>query len=124
MVAYNKECNNTLYMIDSIEWTDINGLRIKGNFPISIVQFLDSNIESLEVIDNENKLEIHLKFYGKDAIVCYNPLDLNKYLSSGTIKGMSSCIRKALLLSMTMVPFSTARGAKCLAISAPAEKIA
>lgn len=98
MVAYNKECNNTLYMIDSIEWTDINGLRIKGNFPISIVQFLDSNIESLEVIDNENKLEIHLKFYGKDAIVCYNPLDLNKYLSSGTIKGINLFLTAIMML--------------------------
>lgn len=92
MVAYNKKNNNNnLQMIDSIEWTDINGLRILGDFPLSLVQFLDSNIEKLEVIKNENdkKLEIHLKFYNKETIVCYNPLELNKYLSSGTIKGIN-----------------------------------
>lgn len=100
MVAYNKECSNTLQMIDSIKWTDINGLRITGKFPISIVQFLDSNIESLEVIDAEKKLEIRLKFYNKDAIVCYNLLDLNKYLSSGTIKGINLFLTAIMMLKI------------------------
>ena len=38
--------------------------------------------------ENENKTLIHLKFKDKEEILLNNPVELNNYLSSGTVKGM------------------------------------
>lgn len=91
IVAYNKKRGNSLKVIDSIDWTNFNGLRVLGNFPLSLVQFLDSSIEYLkcEKLEKDQKVEIRLKFYNKSEIVVYHPLEISKYLSSGTVKGIN-----------------------------------
>lgn len=91
MIAYNKKQNNLLTVFDSINWTNFNGLRVFGNFPLSLVQFLDPSIEYLECKnkENEKELEIRLKFYEKKEVVIYSLLEIGKYLSSGTVKGLN-----------------------------------
>ena len=100
MIAYNKKQNNSLNVIDSINWTNFNGLRVVGNFPLSLVQFLDPSIENLECkeIKNDKKIEIRLKFYNKKEILIYSPLEISKYLSSGTVKGINVFMTAMLIL--------------------------
>lgn len=92
IIAINKKRKEPLYVIDSIDWTNSNGLRILGDFPISLVRFLDPSIEHLVCKStelNDKKFETHLKFFDKKEIVLYSPSEVNKYLSSGTIKGIN-----------------------------------
>ncbi len=100
MVAYNKKEKNSLNIIDSIKWTDFNGLRFIGSFPLSLVRFLDPSIEYLELRKNngEKNIEISLKFYKQGEIVVDSPLEISKYLSSGTIKGLNVFIAAMLIL--------------------------
>lgn len=92
ILAFNKQQKETLSFIDSIDWTDFNVWRILGEFPISLVQFLDPSIEYIKFKDSNQhskKFELNLKFYNKKQITIYSPLDISKYLSSGTIKGIN-----------------------------------
>lgn len=91
IVALNKENDTPLTVIDSLDWTNINGMRIATNPPASIVKFLDPTIEYLRYSteSTHEKKEIQLKFHNKDEIILNHPLELNKYLSSGTIKGIN-----------------------------------
>lgn len=100
MVAYNKKHNNSIEVIDSIDWTNFNGLRVVGNFPLSLVQFLDPSIEYLtcKEPDNVKKVEIKLKFFNKEEIIINHPLEISKYLSSGTIKGINVFMTAIVIL--------------------------
>jgi hypothetical protein len=49
---------------------------------------LDPTIEKLHFDENDSKTLIHLKFRGKEEILLNSPVELNSYLSSGTVKGM------------------------------------
>ena len=55
---------------------------------MEVIAFLDPTIEKLCFEQMENKSFIHLKFKGEDEIVLNNAMDLEQYLSSGTIKGI------------------------------------
>lgn len=81
MIASNKKQKEQLYVIDSIDWTNINGLRIVEDFPVSLVRFLDPS--------NEHLLYKKYEQMDKKKIVLYSPSEINKYLSSGTIKGIN-----------------------------------
>lgn len=101
IVALNKKQNKTLFVMDLIDWTNFNGLRIIGRFPIELVQFLDPSIEYLkctELEEKEGQIEIRLKFYNKKEIIVYSPLDICNYLSSGTIKGLNIFMTAILTL--------------------------
>lgn len=90
IVAINKKQKNHLAVIDSINWTNMNGLRVAGKYPTELVQYLDTSIEYLKCItQKDGKYKLQLKFYDKKEIILYSILDLNKYLSSGTIKGIN-----------------------------------
>lgn len=91
MIAYNKKKRNSINIIDSIDWTNLNGLRILGNFPPELVKFLDPSIEYLNCkdVESDKKIEIHLKFYNKEKIIIYALPEIEKYLSSGTVKGIN-----------------------------------
>lgn len=92
IIALNKKQKSPIYSIDSIHWTNENGLRILDDVPIALVQFLDPSIEQLYFVltnDNNNLIEYHLKFYNKEKIILYSLDEINKYLSSGTIKGIN-----------------------------------
>lgn len=100
MIAFNKKQNNTINILDSINWTNFNGLRVVGDFPISLVQFLDPSIEHLECneLKNDKKIEIRLKFFNKKEIIMYSPLEISKYLSSGTVKGLNVFMMAMIIL--------------------------
>lgn len=96
IISLNKKNNTKIYFKDLVDWTDVNLIRILGNFPQELITFLDSSIEylklSVEDEENEAKIEIKdikLKFKGKKEIILSNPMELHEYLSSGTIKGIN-----------------------------------
>ena len=100
IISLNKKNNARINFKDLINWTNINLTRILGNFPQELIAFLDSSIEYLK-IDKEkenNEFEIRLKFKGKSEILMKSPMDLEKYLSSGTIKGINVFINAMLVL--------------------------
>lgn len=92
IIALNKKYKTELQVIDSINWTNINGLRIVGTFPTDLIQFLDPSIEYIRCKPSKEKnkqVEFHLKFFGRKVIVLHSPAEVNKYLSSGTVKGIN-----------------------------------
>jgi AAA15 family ATPase/GTPase len=88
IVAENKKKNMNLFISDMLEWTDHNILNVLGRFPKELLTFLDPSIEYLECSFKEKKVDIRLKFYGKEEIIINSPRILENYLSSGTIKGL------------------------------------
>lgn len=88
IVAENKKRNMSLFICDMLEWTNHNILKVLGRFPKELLTFLDPSIEYLEGDLKEKKIDIRLKFYGKNEIVINNLGSLENYLSSGTIKGL------------------------------------
>jgi len=101
MISLNKKNNNKIYFKDLINWTNINLIRVLGNFPQELITFLDSSIEYLKYnIEKEKKdVEIRLKFKGKKEILMNSPVELEKYLSSGTIKGINVFVNAMMILS-------------------------
>lgn len=94
----NKKEKTRLKVIDSLSWTNFNGLRVMS-IPPEIIKFLDPSIEYLTIDEDENsKLDIKLKFFNKDEITLFNPIELEKYLSSGTIKGINVFFTSILIL--------------------------
>lgn len=89
IVALNKKQDANFFLYDMSEFTDYNMLNVLGRYPKEILTFLDPSIEYLNCEKSEKKVDIKLKFYGRDEISLNSPLLLNKYLSSGTIKGLS-----------------------------------
>lgn len=78
---------NRIYVDDLINTTNSNYLQLIGDFPHELIAFLDPSIEKLEY-DNKTHESI-LKFYGRKEIRVANPIMFEKYLSSGTIKGIN-----------------------------------
>jgi len=101
MISLNKKNNTKIYFEDLINWTNINLIRFLGDFPKELITFLDSSIEYLKFnIEKEEKdIEIRLKFKGKEEIVMNSVVELEKYLSSGTIKGINVFINAMMVLS-------------------------
>ena len=91
LIAFNKKHNITLSVLNAMEWTDLNIIRVLGSFPLSLVHFLDPSIEHLncEFIQDTKQVKIFLKFYNHSEYILNNPLELNHYLSSGTLKGLN-----------------------------------
>lgn len=90
ITRFNKENNVKVRLIDCLTWTDFNSLSIIGEFPLELIKFLDPSIEYLRLSGfTRNKPEIQLKFIGKKAINLSDIDELNRYLSSGTIKGIN-----------------------------------
>lgn len=89
IVALNKKQDTNFFLCDMSEVTDHNMLNVLGQYPKEILTFLDPSIETLSCEPAEKRVDIRLKFYGKDEITLNSPLELNRYLSSGTIKGLS-----------------------------------
>ncbi|MBM5068173.1 ATP-binding protein [Vibrio parahaemolyticus] len=101
IISQNKKNNTKINLRDLINWTNINLIRMIGNFPQELISFLDSSIEYLKIDkeeDNKNDFEVRLKFKGKEEILMKSPMDLAKYLSSGTIKGINVFINAMLVL--------------------------
>ena len=88
MIAYNKKKKLSVKVVDLLLYTNINVLPFSEDIPAEIITFLDPTVEYLHFDKTDQKVLIHLKFAGKDEIILNNPMELNQYLSSGTIKGM------------------------------------
>lgn len=88
IVAVNKKNETGLFLQDMSELTNYNILSMLGNFPKELLIFLDPSIEYLKCEIYGKKVDIRLKFYDKDEIAINHLAEINKYLSSGTIKGL------------------------------------
>lgn len=88
IIAHNKKTKDTLNICSLLSYTNILFLPFSEDIPMEIIEFFDPTIEKILFEKNENKTFIHLKFKGKDEIILNNAMDLEQYLSSGTIKGI------------------------------------
>lgn len=100
MISLNKKNDIKINFKDLINWTNINLVRMVGYFPQELITFLDSSIEYLksDIVKEEKDVEIRLKFKGKEEILMNSPLELERYLSSGTIKGINVFINAMIVL--------------------------
>lgn len=89
IISLNKKYNSRFYIRDMINLTNTNQITFTGEFPPELITFLDPSIEYLNLKHDGKKLEIRLKFKEKEEIILYDPVKLNNYLSSGTIKGIN-----------------------------------
>ena len=101
MISVNKKNNTRINFKDLINWTNVNLIRVLGNFPHELITFLDSSIEYLksDIQDEDYDVKIMLKFKGKEEILMNSPLEMEKYLSSGTIKGINVFVNAMMVLS-------------------------
>lgn len=88
MIARNKKTKEHICIVNLLRFTNINMFPFSEDIPAEVITFLDPTIESIHFDEKDKKLLIHLKFKGKDEILINNPVELNSYLSSGTVKGM------------------------------------
>lgn len=88
MIALNKKTGENIRIVDLLLFTNINVLLFSEGIPAEVITYLDPTVESLYFDEKDQKEIIRLKFKDKEEIVLNNPLELNNYLSSGTVKGM------------------------------------
>lgn len=88
MIARNKKTKEHICIVNLLKFTNVNVLPFSEDIPVEVITFLDPTIESLHFDEKGKKQIIHLKFKGKEEIILNNPVELNNYLSSGTVKGM------------------------------------
>ena len=88
IIAHNKKVNDTVEVFSLLFHTNINVLPFTENIPLEVIAFLDPTIEKLCFEQVEGKTFIHLKFKNEEEIVLNTAVDLEQYLSYGTIKGI------------------------------------
>ena len=88
IIAHNKKVNDTAEVFSLLSYTNINVLPFTEDIPLEVIAFLDPTIEKLCFEQIEGKTFIHLKFKNEEEIILNNAVDLEQYLSSGTIKGI------------------------------------
>lgn len=91
MISRLKRQTKSPEIVNLLQDTDINLMRVAGKVPGEVVQFLDNSIEYIinEKETNE-KMRIRLKFKHQYSEIEINDLfHLSTYLSSGTIKGLN-----------------------------------
>lgn len=90
-LKYIKENNDSIFSQSLLFLTNMNILLpLTKDFkvPLSLLKFLDSSVESIS-IDNNQDFATRLKLKNQDEMFFQNPTFLNRYLSSGTIKGIT-----------------------------------
>ena len=88
IIAHNKKENETVEIFSLLSYTNVNVLPFTEDIPLDVIAFLDPTIEKLCFEQIEGKTFIHLKFRDDEEIILNNATDLERYLSSGTIKGI------------------------------------
>ena len=88
MIAYNKKTGARMSVVDLLVFTNLNILPDFSDIPLEVIFFLDPTIENIQFEKNNEKSIIHLKFREKKEILLNNILEIDHYLSSGTIKGI------------------------------------
>ena len=89
MVAFNKASKDVVSFCDLLHYTNANELSISSDCPGELIAFFDPSIEHLRIRPEGKESRIGLKFRGKEEIVLSRLAELNRYLSSGTIKGIN-----------------------------------
>ena len=84
IIGFNWKKNDGLKFACLFSHTGLNKLPFSGDVPPEIVAFLDPTVEKLCVSRNF----IRLKLRGQDEITLNSVPELEKYLSSGTIRGI------------------------------------
>lgn len=90
IIAHNKKANDKIDVFSLLSYTNINILPFTEDIPLEVIAFLDPTIEKLYFEKVEDKASIHLKFKDEEEIILNNAVELEQYLSSGTIKGIST----------------------------------
>lgn len=101
IIGLNKINKFKLSLIDSINWTNLNGIRVLGEFPIELIKFLDPSIEYLRYNKNNKEphnMEFKLKFSNRKELILNSSEELETYLSSGTIKGINTFLATMIIL--------------------------
>lgn len=88
IIAHNKKENDKIDVFSLLSYTNINILPFTEDIPLEVIAFLDPTIEKLYFEKVEDKASIHLKFKDEEEIILNNAVELEQYLSSGTIKGI------------------------------------
>lgn len=88
IIAHNKKTNDRIDVFSLLSYTNINVLPFTDDIPLEVITFLDPTIEKLYFEKVEDKASIHLKFKDEEEIILNNAVELEQYLSSGTIKGI------------------------------------
>lgn len=88
IIAHNKRQKEHMDIVSLLSFTNINVLPFADEVPVEVISFLDPTVEKLYFDKKEKKTLIHLQFKGREEIVLNNPIELNHYLSSGTVKGI------------------------------------
>ena len=96
ILSLNK--NKNFYLKDLIKLTNLNFLRLIGNFPHELIAFLDPSIEYFSF--DKTTGEAKLKFFDREEIIVSNPMLFERYLSSGTIKGINVFINAMIVFEM------------------------
>lgn len=89
MVAFNKRNKEVLLFTDMLQYTNVNQLNISEDCPLELITFFDPSVEYLKLRNADSNTSICLKFKGKEEIILKQVSELNRYLSSGTIKGIN-----------------------------------
>lgn len=89
MVAFNKRNHARIVFSELLRYTNINQLNLEEDCPEQLISFFDPSIEYLKVEPKSAGMKIRLKFYGKEEIILRQLSELDRYLSSGTIKGIN-----------------------------------
>lgn len=89
MIANNKEKQSEFSIKRYVNVDKSNMLNILGKFPKELLTFLDPSIEYFKCDIRKKPADIRLKFYESEEIILNNPSEIEKYLSSGTIKGIN-----------------------------------
>ena len=97
MVAFNKKNKEELSLTDMLQYTNINQLSISEDCPAELIAFFDPSIEYLKVNKKGQDTDISLKFKGKSELILNQFSDLNRYLSSGTIKGINTFLNAVMV---------------------------
>ena len=88
IIAHNKKANDRIDVFSLLSYTNNNILPFTEDIPLEVIAFLDPTIEKLYFEKVEDKAYIHLKFKDEEEIILNNAVELEQYLSSGTIKGI------------------------------------
>lgn len=89
MIAYNKKKGSYIPVESLLSLTNRNVLMpVSENISADVIRFLDPTIAKLSYEHHDQKTTIQLQFKGESEIVISDPAELNRYLSSGTIKGI------------------------------------
>lgn len=88
MIAYNKNTGEHIKVVSMLLFTNMNVLPFSEGIPTEIISYLDPTIEKLKFEEKNDQPNIYLQFKGKEEVVLNNAIELNNYLSSGTVKGI------------------------------------